>query len=171
MDFASQMEQIFPGHPKNREVIDAFETKKREGLLDHPLFPEVIPTLDFFNSRNIKQFVCTSTKSELLSQYVKKYKIADRVDAYFGYEPDFGKDRQIEFVLEQHDLEPEEVIFVGDSLRDGDFAKGREVPFIGIRRIVDENAFQQRGLPSVQDLTELTRLWKESDDLLQYVEQ
>ncbi len=170
VDFACQMEQIFPGHPKNPEIVDAFEASKREGVLDHALFPEVFPTLQFLKKRNIKRFICTSTKSEILCEYVTRYKIADYVDACLGYEKDFGKDKQIESILERCDLEPEEVIFVGDSLRDGDFVKDRKVRFIGIHRIFDEEAFAQHGLFSVKDLTAMMLLWEQSEDLLQFVE-
>jgi len=170
MDFASQMELIFPNHPKNREVIAAFEATKREGVLDHPLFTEVIPTREFFKDRNIKRFICSSTKQEILSEYVTKYRIADRIDGWLGYKPGFAKDAQLESILEEHGLEPEEVIFVGDSLRDCDFAKDKGVRFIGIHRIFDEGAFRQRGMPSVQDLTALTRLWEQSEELLQHTE-
>ena len=103
-------------------------------------------------------------------EYVAKYKIDEWVDGCLGYTPGFAKEEQIQSILEQHELEPEEAIFVGDSLTDGDYAKDRRVRFIGIRRIFDERAFQERGLPSVQDLTALTRLWRQSEDLLQLVE-
>ncbi len=170
MDFAGQMEVIFTNHPKNEEVIAAFEASKLEGVLRHPLFPEVIPTLRFFKNRNIKRFICSSTKPEIVSEYVAKYKIDEWVDGCLGYVPGFAKEKQIQSILEQHELEPEEAIFVGDSLRDGDSAKDKGVRFIGLRRMFDERAFKKRGLASVQDLTALTRLWKQWEDLLQLVE-
>ncbi len=170
MDFAAQMEEIFPSHPKNRDVVAAFEASKREGVLDHPPFAEVIPTLRFLKNRNIKRFICSSTKPDIIADYATRYEINDWVDGCLGYEPGFEKDRQLGSILEQHGLEPEEVILVGDSLRDGDFAEHKGVQFIGIRRIFDERAFQQRGLSSVEDLTALTRLWEQSEELLRLVE-
>ena len=170
MDFASQMEWIFPNHPKNRKVTAAFEASKLESILDQPLFPEVIPTLKFFKNGSIKRFICSSTKPEIISEYVKKYKIDNLIDGCQGHRRGFGKDKQIEHILKQHNLEPGKAIFVGDSLRDSDFAKDRKVRFIGICRIFDEREFKKRGLPSVQDLTALTRLWEQSKDILQFVE-
>ena len=55
-------------------------------------------------------------------------------------------------------------------IRSGDFAKDKGVRFMGIHRIFDEGAFRRRGMPSVQDLTALTRLWEQSEELLQHTE-
>lgn len=169
MDFASQVERIFPGHSKNGDVIATFEEKKLAGILDHPIFPEVLPTLEFFKSRNIKRFICTSTKFGVLSAYVKQHGIGDWVDDYMGHKPGFAKDKQIESILQDHDLDPDEVLFVGDSLMDYEFVRNQKVRFIGIQRIFDEREFRKRGLFSVQDLTALTQLWNKSEGLLQFV--
>lgn len=169
MDFSSQVERIFPGHSKNKKVIATFEEKKLAGILDHPLFPEVMPSLEFFKSRNIKRFICTSTKSEILSEYVKRYHLGDWVDDCMGHKPGFTKDKQIESILQDHDLDPDEVLFVGDSLMDYEFVRDLKVRFIGIERIFAEREFQKRGLFSVQDLTALTQLWSQSEDLIQFV--
>ena len=171
MDFASQIEQGFPGHSKNREVITTFEARKRDGVLSHPLFPEVIPTLKYFKDRNIRRFVCSSTTPAIISEYIRRHKIGNWLDDCLGYEPGFSKDKQIESILKQHALEPDEVIFVGDSLRDYDFVKDRNIRFIGVHGLFDEEAFRARRLTSIADLSALTRMWDRSDDLLRFVEQ
>jgi len=54
------------------------------------------------------------------------------------------------------------VVFVGDSLKDGEIAVSKGIQFIGINRIFTEAEFREQGLCSVADLTALVRLWRES---------
>ncbi len=169
MDFGAQMERIFPGHPKNREVVAAFEARKLDRILEHPVFGEVIPTLELFRDRNVARFICSSTKDTIVAEYVMKTNIDALVDGCLGFRPGFSKGQQIEFLLQQHRLNPDEVLFVSDSLIDYEFVQDKGVRFIGIRRIFEEQEFQQRGLFSVQDLTALTRLWDRSGSLIQFV--
>ncbi|GAH91182.1 unnamed protein product, partial [marine sediment metagenome] len=42
MDFASQLETIFPGNPANQQVSTIFEERKVNGIFDYPTFLEVI---------------------------------------------------------------------------------------------------------------------------------
>ncbi|NIS61910.1 MAG: HAD hydrolase-like protein [Proteobacteria bacterium] len=163
MDFASQIELIFPNHPRNQEVVNAFESKKEKGILRHFVFPEVISTLRYFSNRKVKTFVCSSTRQEIITNYVKSNKIGDLLDSFFGYKVDFGKGEQIDFILEHYELSPEEVLFVGDSLRDFDYIKGKKINFIGITRIFDQKDFRKRGLLSVSSLTDLVKLFDESE--------
>ncbi len=163
MDFASQIEEIFPGHSSNDAVAAAMELGKRERILEYPLFDEVISVLKFFEERDVKRFVCSSTQETLVRQHTKRAGIDDLLSGCFGYRPGFTKGHQIEYILRHYNLCPEEVIFVGDSLIDYEFVKDSGVQFVAIRRLFEEHEFRGRGLLSVRDLTELAREWKRSD--------
>ena len=162
MNFAAQLERIFPGHPKNPDIATAFESRKRRGFLDHPVFPDALAALLHFKSRNVRRFVCSSTKQEILSEYVSANKIDHLLDGYFGQTASLDKGQQVERILEEHHLEPSNVLYVGDSLLDWDFIKDKGVRFLGVRRIFDEQDFRRRGLLSVRDLTALAHLWEPS---------
>ena len=161
MDFAAQLERIFPDHPKNPHVARAFESKKRQGFLDHPVFPDALAALHYFKSRDVRRFVCSSTKQEILTEYVSAKKIDHLLDGCFGQRAGLDKGQQVELILEEHQLEPGEVLFVGDSLLDWDFIKDKGVRFLGVRRIFDEQDFRRRGLLSLRDLMVLARLWEQ----------
>jgi phosphoglycolate phosphatase-like HAD superfamily hydrolase/phosphatidylglycerophosphate synthase len=163
MDFASQIEEIFPGHSSNDAVAAAMESGKRERIFEHPLFDEVISVLMFFEERDVKRFVCSSTQETLVRQHTKRLGIDDLLNGCFGYRPGFTKSHQIEYILRHYNLCPEEVIFVGDSLMDYEFVKDSGVQFVAIRRLFEEHEFRGRGLLSVRDLTELASEWKGSD--------
>ena len=86
-----------------------------------------------------------------------------------GQRPGLSKGQQIELILRQHRLDPDEVLFVSDSLMDYEFVRDKGIRFIGIRRMFEEREFQERGLCSVQDLSALIRLWDQSESLVQFV--
>jgi len=162
MDFGAQLEQIFPDHPENPQVARIFESRKRQGFLDHPVFPDALAALHYFKSRGVRQFVCSSTKQEILTDYVSASKIDHLLDGCFGQTAGLDKGQQVERILEEHHLEPREVLFVGDSLLDWTFVEDKGVRFLGVRRTFDEQDFRQRGLHSVHDLTALANLWEHS---------
>ena len=162
LDFAAQMELIFPKHPQNGQVVADFEKKKRETVLEHPLFPAAIPTLKFFQGLGISRFVCSSTPEELLDRYWRSSPVVIPADGYYGMKQDQNKSSRIGSILKDQDLQPREVIFVGDSLKDGEIAVSKGIQFIGINRIFTEAEFREQGLCSVSDLTALVRLWRES---------
>ena len=174
LDFASQMELMFPNHPKNRRVIAAFEKRKHEGVLDHPLFPEVIPALTFFQDKKISRFICSSTPQEILDEYWQSNNIDSRaaglVEGYFGLKQDLNKSRQIDVILDRYALRSEEVLFVGDSLKDGEVARSKNIEFVGLTRIFSEDQFSQRGFLCAKDLAALTRLWDQSERYLDRLE-
>jgi phosphoglycolate phosphatase-like HAD superfamily hydrolase len=169
MDFGSQIEEIFPGHTNNLAVAAAMESGKRARILEHPLFDEVVPVLRFFEKRGVKRFICSSTQETLVRQHTKKAGIDDLLTGCFGYRPGFAKGQQIEYVLRHYGLRPEEVIFVGDSLKDNDFVKDMGVRFVAIRRLFEEQEFRGRGLFSVRDLTALTREWRRPAGAIHFV--
>ena len=151
-------------------VIEAFETRKQQQVLDYPIFPDVRAALTFFKQNHVTCCICSSTDSRIVSEYVKKHKIDDLLADFRGYQSGFTKDKQIQAMTRTLQLSPDEVLFVGDSLGDSDFAKGARTQFVGICRGVEAKAFARRGVMSVEDLTALVRWWSRSADLLGQVE-
>jgi phosphatidylglycerophosphate synthase/phosphoglycolate phosphatase-like HAD superfamily hydrolase len=166
MDFAAQLERIFPGHAKNVDVARTFESRKRRGFLDHPVFPDALAALLHLKSRDVRRFICSSTKQEILTKYVIANKIDHLLDGCFGQRASLDKGQQVDLILETHHLEPGEVLFVGDSPLDWEFIKDKGVRFLGVRRIFDEQDFGGRGLLSLPDLTSLAHAWETSPALL-----
>lgn len=170
MDFASQLKLIFSEHPKNKEVAETFEARKLKGIFDEPIFTDAIPTLKSFKEKGLKTFICSSTKQEIITKYCYLNKINGLVEGAFGYKPDFKKDKQIDFILKHYRFQPDEVIFVGDSLKDYDFINDKRIRFIGITRIFEKIEFHRRGVLSVGSLTELIKLFDRSEKFFKSIE-
>jgi phosphoglycolate phosphatase-like HAD superfamily hydrolase/phosphatidylglycerophosphate synthase len=159
LDFASQLERLFPNHPANFVVSGQFEAAKRDEILQRPVFPEVLSALGFFRTRGIQVFLCSSTPPDLVAAYVERHGLADHLDATAGFRPGYSKEAQIAGLLEAHDIPPEEAVFIGDSLSDGAFARAAGVRFVGLQRVFTATEFRARGLGSAADLAAVTRLW------------
>ena len=138
--------------------------------MELPLFSDAIPTLRFFKKREIRLFVCSSTPQEIIDEYLRLQKIDRYVDGHFGLKLDFQKNKQIDFILRRYRLRPNEVLFVGDSLKDGELAKNKKIGFVGISRLFSEKEFQKKGLFSVRGLTGIVRLWNESERVWEKLE-
>ncbi|MDQ3945676.1 MAG: NTP transferase domain-containing protein [Actinomycetota bacterium] len=165
LDFASQLEELFPGRPENARAATEFEACKRGGVLACPLLPDVAPTLEFLERRSVKRFLCSSTTPELVAAYLEHHGLRARFDDCLGYRPGFGKDRQVAVLLDRHRLDPAQALFVGDAPRDHEVVEGTGVRFVGIRRLFGKAEFRRRGLASVPDLAALTRSWEQAERL------
>ncbi len=170
MDFAGQLETIFPNHSNNQEVAAIFEKKKLESIFGHSLFPDTILTLKYLKGKQIKSLICSSTKREIITKYSQLNKIDALFDNLFGYEPNFKKGDQIDFTLQHYQLPPDKVLFVGDSLKDYDFAKDKKINFIGISKTFRKEDFQNKGALSVRSLTDLVKLFNTSENYPKHIE-
>jgi CDP-L-myo-inositol myo-inositolphosphotransferase len=170
VDFASQLESIFPNRPNNQKVAASFEKRKLEGIFDHPIFPDVIPALKYFRNKKIKIVICSSTKQKIIRKYSQLNQIDVLMDNLLGYEQNFRKGDQIDFVLQHYQLQPDRVLFVADSLTDYVFARDRKIEFIGISKIFGKKEFQKKGAMCVGSLTDLTRLFDTAENYLNYIE-
>ena len=162
LSFADQIGLIFQGHPKNQKVVKAFESIKQKDVYLHPPFPETVPALKYFQRKNIKTFICSSTRQEIITEYTELNNIRDLLEGALGYKSNFGKGEQIDFVLKNNELKPDEVLFVGDSLKDFNFAKDKKILFIGITKTFKPNDFRKLGALSVRDLDDLVKFFHES---------
>lgn len=170
VDFRSQLEELYPGHPQNDAVAAAFEAAKRAGILDCPPFSDVAPLLDLLDRRAVRRFVCSSTTRELVLSYLRSHALEARFDDCLGYQPGLAKTKQVKLILARHQLEPREVVFVGDAPRDHELLTGTGVRFVGVHRLFDPREFRRRGIPSVDSLAHLTRSWSRFERLARRTE-
>src|SRR5215210_8695553 len=137
---------------------------------DRQVRRRVRPALTFFRDRGIRVFICSSTAHELVREFVRRAGLDALVDDVSGYAAGLPKDRQIAAILHAHRLDPAEVILVGDSFADQDFARSAGVRFIGVARMFAAEEFRQRAMVSVADLAELTRLVERWGQAIRFVD-
>ncbi len=169
-DFASQLEELLPGRAENQRDAAEFEATKRERFLERPVFEDARPALAFLRDHGVRRFLCSSTVPELVTQYLEHTDIDTWFDEWLGLEPGFDKGEQVASLLRRHELDPDDVLYVGDSPRDYELVGSKGVHFVGLERSFARREFRRRGLASVADLRELIRWWKPSEQLRHQVE-
>ncbi len=165
LPFFQQLEILFPNHSKNNEIATKFEETKYSRFFTQPLFSDTIETLT-----QLQQicFVCisSSTTQPLIERYCLENKL--NVDCILGYRPNFEKGKaHFDYVVNNFNLEYSDLVFVGDSLKDGERAQINNVSFIGKVGLFSQQEFQKQGdIPTINSLEELINenwidIWKQ----------
>jgi 1L-myo-inositol 1-phosphate cytidylyltransferase / CDP-L-myo-inositol myo-inositolphosphotransferase len=158
-DFATQLEELFPGNPANSLVAAEFEAAKRELMTQVEPFADARWAVDFFASRGLSQFVCSSSQEDLVRATLEQSGFVSSLEAYGGFSAGFDKGSQLTHLLQTHRRRPETTLFVGDSLRDAAYARRAGTLFLGLTRSFTEAEFRRVGAEGVQDLRVLATQW------------
>ena len=140
LDFASQLEEIFPNHTKNAQVAAAFEAEKDERILEQPLFSDTIPTLAYLAEQSVKMFVCSSTRQELIDRYARKARLTNYFHDLRGFRNGRNKAELLTSILAETGIRPDQAVFVGDSRRDRDIAESIGLEFVRVLRGEDRDS-------------------------------
>jgi FMN phosphatase YigB (HAD superfamily) len=160
--FCQQLEVLFPGHPGNGALMDAFESGKLRFYEGKGLLPDVRPAVAALRARGIRAIVSSNNYGPVVERFLAAQ--APAFDLVLGFgdgglakgEPHFAR------VLAAFGLERGELLFVGDSVRDAELATEAGVAFVGRRGTVAPEAFEARfgrgAFPLVDGLDELLPL-------------
>ena len=158
LPFFQQLEVIFPKHPANAKAADEFEKKKLENYFEKPVYGDAAHTLKHLREKGIKVAVSSNNFQELVDKFVGQTGIV--FDMVLGFKPDFAKGKDhFEHILRETGLKAEEMIFVGDSIKDGERARDFGIDFIGKEGIFSRNEFK-RHFPDAKVISTLAELKK-----------
>ncbi|MCF2137749.1 MAG: HAD family hydrolase [Candidatus Thorarchaeota archaeon] len=145
LPYEHQIKINFPDHPKNEEAIEEFERLKIEKIFDQELFPDTVRTLFALKEKGIKIFVSSSTFQSTIVSYFERRNLRTLFTDILGYKPGFEKGSDhFNYVRDRHRIPLEDVIFVGDSLKDYERAKGY-CRFIAMVGLFSEQDFRDAG--------------------------
>ena len=131
LPFEQQLEQLFPGAPRNHEVSRMFESWKDGYLLKFPLSSETKQLLRGWRNAGFR----VAISSNNLEPYVQRLVKCWPVDATLGYraQDGFGKGEPHFQKLEEHfGFSREQMLFIGDSPNDARIAAQSKVPFLAL---------------------------------------
>jgi len=121
LPFCKQLEVIFPAHAANGAASDEFEGRKLAVCEATSMDAQTIEGLEALRAQGLKLVVSSNTGQTVVDAFVAREGFA--FDLALGFEPalGLGKGRpHVERALAQFGANRDELLFVGDSLKDAD---------------------------------------------------
>ncbi len=154
--FFQQLEIIFPGHPRNPESARIFEETKKEGFFNQHFSEDVRHTITELRRRGIITGVCSNNFQELIDRFVSREALV--FDVVLGFREGFEKGKaHFEYVMQKFNLSRDELVFVGDSLKDADKARANGLHFIAICGTFQKEDFHTKD-PSITTISNIREL-------------
>jgi len=159
LPFVQQMDILFPSNPNNQEVVAQFEKEKIESIFDLPLFADAKSTINSLRDNGFLVAISSSTTQPIIEKYCMQNEL--NVDQILGYREGFekGKDH-FDFLMKQFKLTANELVYVGDSLKDCERAQNNEILFIAKMGMFNREDFDKisKSKIIIKDLEELVRI-------------
>lgn len=158
--FRQQVEVLHPGDPRNDEAAREFEQAKRAGFFAETFPEDAVEAVRALKSAGYKVVVSSNNYQELVDEFCAR-RDGITFDLVLGARENFFKGadhfREIE---RRFSVGPQEMVFVGDSLKDGERAMAYGVPFVGKVGTFTREEFEARfpGVRTIEDLRELKEL-------------
>ena len=108
-----------------KQYIQAYEQRKKTCGLQ----PNALKALNFFKDKNLTQSVLSAYQQDKLDDFINFFKIRHFFTAVVGLKHDYADSKvQLgkEFINSQH-LEPENILFIGDTTHDFEVANAMKV--------------------------------------------
>ena len=153
----------FENDERNHSAVEEFEQLKIDRIFDQALFSDTESTLKAIQSKGIDIFVSSSTFQPTIIKYFEKRGLKHYFKEILGYRPGFEKGADhFNKIKSSHGLELNQVVFVGDSLKDYERSTGF-CQFIGVKGLFSHEDFANAGhkglvvsrLSEIPDLIEL----------------
>jgi phosphoglycolate phosphatase-like HAD superfamily hydrolase len=130
--FHQQLEVMYPGDPRNAAASDEFESRKRAVCDATMMDAETVTGLEGLRALGLKLIVSSNTGQAFVDDFARRERFA--FDLALGFDAGLGlaKGRpHVEHACRTFALERSELLFCGDSLKDGELARSCGVAFVG----------------------------------------
>src|SRR4051794_1485931 len=154
-EFATQLDELAPGHPRLAEVASRFEAEKTRWMGCCEMFSDVVPTLERLAAAGVPVLLCSSTRVLVVREFCERYGLLGRFASVDGWGPQHTKSVQLVSGVAAAGFAGHEVVFVGDTRRDADVARAAGTRFIGLVRAGHPDALAGSGAKVVGSLSEL----------------
>lgn len=154
--FFQQLEIILPHDPTNKEKAAIFEETKKEGFFNSKFTDDVRYVINELRNRGLLVGVSSNNFQNLIEQFI--YRDGLQFDVVLGFQNGFEKGTQhFDFVKNKFNISNEDMIFVGDSLKDAEKAVGSNIMFIGLCGTFTREQFLE-SYPHITTITSLLEL-------------
>jgi len=162
LPFIGQLEEIFPGDPRNRAASELFESGKPARCDSARMPAETVDALVALREMGVRIAVSSNNGRENVERFASGAGFP--FDLVMGYGNGLAKGRpHVQMVERVFGIGRGQMLFIGDSLHDGEIAAVEGMPFVGLAGTFSKESFALRfpGLPVVHRFAELLRLFDE----------
>ena len=163
LPFIAQLEDIFPGDSRNQTASDLFEASKPARCNTARMPEETRAALRDLRARGVRIAVSSNNGRENVETFVRLSGFP--FDLVMGYGDGLCKGRpHIEMAERKFGVDRQQMLFVGDSLHDGEIANQSKIPFVGLAGTFAKERFLLRfpGQPVVGRFAEILDLLPET---------
>jgi choline kinase/phosphoglycolate phosphatase-like HAD superfamily hydrolase/phosphatidylglycerophosphate synthase len=157
-DFRTQLNVIAYGRPGLDKIAVDFEAAKEGLMAGVRPFADAEAAIERLGHAEVPALVCSSTRAELVQEFCRRFGLAELAAAVDGWRADHPKVAQLRAWAAAIGVAPNDVLCVGDTVRDAAIARAAGVRFVGLCRPGHPDAFTGSGVPVVTSLTDLARL-------------
>lgn len=130
LPFCRQIEMMFCDREKNKLAVDEFETRKKSSFKEHKLFDDTIETIEYLREKGYMTIISSNNFKEVIEDYLSSSGL--KVDEVLGFSRGLSKGRShVEYISDKYGFQKNEIVLVGDSLKDAELAKECGISFIG----------------------------------------
>jgi phosphoglycolate phosphatase-like HAD superfamily hydrolase len=160
LPFWQQLEAICPRDPRNAATAERFEAAKPALCGSARMTADTRRALITLQGRGVRVVVSSNNGKSNVDAFAHASGFA--FDLVLGYGDGLAKGRpHIQRTEHTFRVPRGEMVFVGDSLHDGEIAANEDIPFVGVAGTFSRERFALRfpGLPVVQRFSELVDLF------------
>ncbi len=143
LPFVKQLEEIYPGDPRNAGASDTFEGRKPERCDQIRMPAETRRALERMRSFGVKIAVSSNNGVANVATFARN--AAFPFDLVLGFGDGLAKGRpHLDATTRAFGVGRQEMLFVGDSLHDGEIAEREGIPFVGVATTFSPERFSLR---------------------------
>ena len=161
LPFIRQLESIFPGDPRNQGASDLFEGRKPERCNQIRMPADVFRTLTDLKNRGVAVVVSSNNGVDNVAAFARNSGF--HFDLALGFGGGLAKGKpHIDLCEATFGVDRGEMLFVGDSLHDGEIAEREAIPFVGLAGTFSHERFTLRfpEVPVLRRFAELPSLFQ-----------
>jgi phosphoglycolate phosphatase-like HAD superfamily hydrolase len=143
LPFVKQLEEIYPGDPRNAGASDLFEGRK-PAMCDQIRMPlETRRALERMRALGVRIAVSSNNGTTNVETFARNSDFP--FDLVLGFGGGLAKGRpHLDAASRKFGVSRKEVLFVGDSLHDGEIAEREGIPFVGVATTFSPERFTLR---------------------------
>jgi len=143
LPFISQLGDIYPDDPRNQAASDRFEAEKPAHCRAARMPARTEAALAALRASGVRVAVSSNNGRENVENFAADSNFP--FDLVMGYGNGLAKGRpHIQMIERVFGVGRAEMLFIGDSLHDGDIASRESIPFVGLAGTFSRESFQLR---------------------------